>query len=385
MHFSMNFRLLSLKDCRAGSSDGMTLIDMAIFMTVLGLMAVPIIQTYNNWKESKGLQDTQDRLAKISQAIDGFYYENERYPCPSDISLATTNPNFGHENCPPPPTALAPPAALEGGIPFVDLKIPADISLDGWGNRLKYVVSDKQRVKPFDKTAGALTIQYPDPKCDSALPLLAPRSAVHYILLSTGVAGVGGWTASGTPTPNSCPVNGNSLSEKQNCDADGNISSAASTTFLSDTCRSDVPGLGYFDDVLSYRDAAPSRIWVYNSTNSSDIVTMAGNVGINNSNPQVPLDVAGNILADDPGSEKGRVYSDSLCDVSGLNCFGPRDITGIMPTMTCNNKPQGTALRGFKSAAADCSGTYPPGTGRPCPGGQYVTGFDTAGNITCAQ
>lgn len=386
----------------------MTLIDMAIFMVVLGLLAVPLIQSYNNYIVQKARSTTESNMLKLDKAIADFYFANGRYPCPSDITLVPTNLNYGHEdqaNCMLQPVAAG--TTHGGGVPFIDLNVPEATSLDGWNNRIAYTVTDTLRATPWPGATppGAITINgtplvtHPvtfETVCGA--PVVGLFANVHYLFVSYGPDGAGATSKDGVPVA-ACPVAGVFGSERENCNQPAN-----DTVFYYDKCGVNAnAGNAYYDDMVSPAIATgpPNRTWVYSTANTSNIVTGASNVGINNPAPAFGIDAMGNIRAGNPNPGPypaglaGNLVTDQICDGNGQNCFNPVSIGGIDPLMDCRGQPNGTAMAGIwdptpadpagdptPDASPNC-GTFLPTITGSCPVGQFVYGFDATGNVRC--
>ena len=390
-----SIRRLMRRTRRSDSCAGMTLIDMSIMLAVVGLIAVPIIQTYQYYASSKARGITEANMLAIDKAIDDFYFNNGRYPCPSNITLATNSPFYGRETTNCPTLAVTPGTTREGGVPFITLKIPESMSLDGWGNRLSYTVTERLR-RPWGMPAptGVITVhgsQFDGISC--APPQINLFLGVHYLVVSHGANGAGATPREGGIVPvQACPAAGALGSERENCDVNND------RVFYHSKCGTTLrAGLTFNDDVVSpsVRTTGPQRTWVYNTANTNNMVTSALNVGVNNPTPAFGLDVIGNIRADNPAGTNGNIISDEICDINGQNCFNPRAIGGGDPAMNCPNGFNGTSMGGIWDptptdpsgdsilhSSANC-GTFLPATGAPCPAGQFITGFDASGVRIC--
>jgi hypothetical protein len=359
---------------------GMTLIDLAIFMTVLGLLAVPLIQQYNDMMTTRGQDITQNNNIKIRKAIDDFYFITGRYPCPSNITLPRNDPNYGRQFCGGAPIVGQ---VRTGGVPFVDLRLPESASFDGWNNRIQYTVMDSLRTGSADfnpTTAAINALNFPTgrdpvtglnfcniPAGANPVPSNPLTTTGHYILVSFGASARGAFAREGGLGPTNqnpiqaCPAAGQSR-DSENCDGD--------LDFIdnSNQCSgSDVPGPNFYDDVTFVQTSAPQRIWVNNNQDGTrtDIASVATRVGINlpanvapwpdgmwdnapatvANPPPTGVDVYGNILAiqsTDPTTgmnvpNTGRVITDSICNRLGQRCFRTNSIVGVDPAMDCSN------------------------------------------------
>ncbi len=375
-----------------GSDSGMTLIDLAVFMTVLGLLAVPLIQKYNNDRIFVTKQDSVNRLGIIRQSLSNFYFENNRYPCPSDITLNTNNPNYGHETC----TGGGP--VRQGGVPFADLKLPIEAALDAWNNRLLYAVTSAQNVAPVAPApfpVGVITVRQPacgpDPDginiiCDLSLPPTQINNG-HWVIVSHGPKGVGARSAEGVLVE-ICPAAGGPRSEKENCDGNSIFYGLFGTSAHSDIKGSAVND-NYNDDIVLYGNQTFQRIWIYSPLTTAlqvqDTITAYLSVGINNPNPQTEVDVMGNILttnnAADP-TDTGNLNTAQMCDRNGDNCMDPGAIGGVN-RINCQNSPGQAGLRGIRQNTGSCLNGYLQTATSSCPAGKKVTGFDAVGKVIC--
>jgi Tfp pilus assembly protein PilE len=353
-----------------GNSRGFTLIDVAVAMIVIGLLAVPALKYYNVSVANKKQNTTLSSLFFVNKAIEEFFIENDYYPCPANITLNENDNDYGEEICNLVAGARVVPAGiplcavsgvppnpargvcfdgggtvLKGGVPFADLKIPIDQTIDSWGNKLTYAVTVAQtdfwgaapppgviRVDGYDQTWVGVNTTY--------------TNQGHYIVVSHGERGIGSYTAKGRRNLlcNSAAV---ATVEEENCDND--------TTYVSyrepmpvpagETCddpanvggfipcfvkaHSLTDNAGYYDDYTVYRDAPPERIWahVFNAPDpdalfTSDIFTSADFVGIGTVSPQYNLDVVGNIKSDPSFAFDGDAWAEWICASQDIAAAG---------------------------------------------------------------
>ncbi len=84
---------------------------------------------------------TAARLANIDAAMVQFVQQQKRLPCPADISLAPTDPNFGKET-PRTDTAGCTGTQQSGVVPWIDLGIAQAEATDGWDRLFTYRVQN---------------------------------------------------------------------------------------------------------------------------------------------------------------------------------------------------------------------------------------------------
>ncbi len=376
---------------------GMTLIDIAIAMMILGLLTVPIAKQYDNWRAGEIAGQTELNSVLIFTAIDDFYYLEDRYPCPADPGLPSDDPNYGIENC----TGAddwdgTNDGVLIGELPFTTLKIPFETSLDGWKNRQTYAVRmiyADNGVLDFDADnvlgdPGVIEVwQVPlvtdvgtnERVCDFAGDAAI---ATRFAIISHGDEGAGANSAEGGEYA-ACPADGTAL-ESENCDGD--------LTFRDQQCqRSLRSDANYFDDTISFQPAPPSRMWPPLDTDDAVTEITRVGVGINEDDLFFELDIVGNLkvggTADDTDDKDGNSYISNLCtgdmDADHLPtvCFQPELITGNVAAMNCYNS---TAMVGISNNEADCGITYYAGNAVNCDEDtEYMTGLTADGDPIC--
>lgn len=361
-------KIKELKRLRDDQS-GLTLIDMAIILMVIGILMVPALDSYKVWKQESQTGVTTQNFSSVDKAISDFYFDNGFYPCPANPALAPGAATYGDSDC---ITTNVGGGVLVGAVPFATLHIPLESSLDGWNDKLKYAVTQIQTTAAtFSATGGNLRINgyrlLATGECDPAGLIDPQTTTAQYVILSLGESGFGARTADGN-VRGACPAMGTSA-DAENCN-DNN-------TFLHHQCaQADITGAAnFYDDLVTFKAGIPSRMWTFSPVDPTDIMSSANSVGINNPNPTTNLDVNGNIRA-------VRNNTAQNCDVNGANCFASRIIAGYEPAMDCNNVPQSMGMTGVGSAKANCNPTYTVSTGL-CAAGKYVIGIDGSGGIIC--
>ncbi|MDR2188428.1 MAG: type II secretion system GspH family protein [Azonexus sp.] len=103
---------------------GFTLIEMAVVLTVLGLIASLLVTPLAMRAEASQRHAAEDMLDNIIEALIGFALIHGRLPCPS-IEANPASPAYGLEQSPP--CTLSTP----GYLPWRTLGLPAH---DPWGN-----------------------------------------------------------------------------------------------------------------------------------------------------------------------------------------------------------------------------------------------------------
>ena len=128
-----------------------------MFITAVGLIAVPAIKIYDSYLYANRLQTTAAHLQQAKTALNNFLLKNWRLPCPSSVNVGIETAGFGQNTACTPGLAGtttktgvwagATPVRL-GALPVRELGLPDDTAVDGWGNRILYAVTNNYTVKP---------------------------------------------------------------------------------------------------------------------------------------------------------------------------------------------------------------------------------------------
>ena len=328
-------------------SKGFSLIETAIGMVVAGLIIAGILAMAQAENADRRQRYTSGNLAKIETAINQYYRLTGAYPRPANLSFNEINPNYGKEeswvNAAAIPqcssatwfstngicrtTADPNIAAVVGAVPFAALQLNIEDSLDGWDNKIIYVVTEvKTDPSRFSDNNGVITSQALD---INRVPTVVDN-LTDFVLFSTGETGRGGYGKDGIPIA-PCGTMAQGF-DNENCDFDSVFILEVNPNNLSiPNARSEVAGAGFYDDITEEQAQVPISTWFPSLTNNADIITLATRIGIGTTNPQVSIHVVGDIRVD------SNIMSSNICDENNNNCFEPELITGTRPEMRCDN------------------------------------------------
>ncbi len=240
-------RLPVLQTCRLKPAvAGFALLLVASALLVAGVLLAAYLHWYQIQLEKERLDTTRARLAAIHEAITRYSLQHRKFPCPEN---PVPNPNAENrfddtgnkdEDCAPDDTGLKDTnieqsPVWRGVVPLKALHLDAQAGLDGWGNKITYVVTHyltmDQALFPGKPHAGILRVY--DQNMQNLLPV---QDTGSYLLISHGPTGGGAWTPQGMRRP--CPTG---TMDAHNCDGGEIFIKAPFTT---------TPGANFYDDIV---------------------------------------------------------------------------------------------------------------------------------------
>lgn len=368
---------------------GITLIEICIALIVIGLLMTPMLLLYETEMKIRQANNMSGSFVRITDALSKYVNRFGRYPRPASLLIAQDDDdiNFGQEgpiapaNCPDMTvdgmciTTGSDPVYI-GAVPFNELQLEFDTTLDPWSNKIIYAVTAAQTdAATYARDGnGRIKLQalnsYTKAVIDlDAIPPYGPSyTDMDMFLFSTGPAGKGGYNAEGNLIE-ACIDPGNLENEDENCDFDETFMLEANlrtdsrvgpgdpndTHNINDNgTRSLSPGPGYYDD-YTYETKAISRgDWNENEVLTDYVETLANRIGIKQESPNAALHVAGDVRI-----ASGALQVIEACDSAGagsifnpLDCFNPSIIaaTAIAPDMGClDRKGPGSGLEAMIS------------------------------------
>lgn len=421
---------------------GLSLLEVAIGLVVLGFVALPIIRSYSGDMEKKAHNMTIGSMVETIAGVNQFFFSgNSRYPCPADITLTEGDLNYGIEKscdlasilpcAPPSPWAAnggicktddTSNAIIIGAIPFATLKMTQKSGLDFWKNKLIYAVTYSQTKQASYLTAGGkikvLAVDNPKNIIDSTEDGVPDLLVSEYdlFLFSTGETGIGGFTAGGHKLA-ACDVLSTSF-EQENCDFDNIFFASEDPADKASSAFSRVSGPMFFDDMTEMQISPPLATWFQHEENPTYadkdyVITLATRVGIGTTTPDETLHVIGDIRSDITAlGNGGNLKADAICNDSA-SCFTPEIITEALSQMNCDPDASFSLQRAVTRVAnsqVECNTALieaPPGSGTFLPigggnnlrvdnskfkekdcetyglGGGIAAGVDASGDLIC--
>lgn len=232
---------------------GFSLIEMAIVISITGLLLAAFLQFYAIQVEASRLETTRKRLDDLRMALTIYVAAHDRLPCP--VSLASDASKKAESdaqadacaaNAEPAPGIISfgdeggPDEVWTGVIPVRDLRLSNEQATDGWGNRFTYAATRRltlpDGMKGNPAPAGILDVT--DSAGNNVLDV--PKTG-RYVIVSHGRTGKGAWTQSGGRKP--CD---REEKDGENCNGDATfmISSYSLQT-----------GKNFYDDIVIHDDA----------------------------------------------------------------------------------------------------------------------------------
>lgn len=140
---------------------GFTLVEMAVVITLVSSFAAFAMSLAQKKIEQNKTEITKKRMEYIQLTLENYVRRYGRLPCPADATQGFTSATFGIEaSTGTPPTACSDASNLErrtstgtasnnsfyeiyaGAVPVYTLQLPLRYTMDGWGNRFTYAVTE---------------------------------------------------------------------------------------------------------------------------------------------------------------------------------------------------------------------------------------------------
>lgn len=211
---------------------GFSLIELAIVLTIVGLLLTAFLRFYAIMDERQRIETTRARLAEIRTSMIYYVLTHNRLPCPA----SPLNPRTADkEKDPCGPDISDPPDGVDthtvmledriqtdesldiwtGVVPVRDMQLDPQLAVDGWGNRFSYAVS-RNLTLPLGMRGNPVPRGHISVVDENGESVLDTPGTGRYVIISHGPSGGGAWTRDGKRRP--CPSG--TLSSK-NCQNSG--------------------------------------------------------------------------------------------------------------------------------------------------------------------
>lgn len=187
---------------------GFSLVEMAIVLTIVGVLLAGLLPTISSQIEQKRRSETRKQMEDIQQALIGYAIINGRLPCPADGTLASNQVGAGVAATTGTGSAMT--CSTATGVTVLPWATLGVNETDAWGQRFTYSVTTTF-ADGADGTgcAGTITIGASFQLCSTGT--LTVQSAetggnnlasnIPAIVISHGSDGLGGYTTTGQKIP----------------------------------------------------------------------------------------------------------------------------------------------------------------------------------------
>jgi prepilin-type N-terminal cleavage/methylation domain-containing protein len=278
----------TLRCARSRSSRGFSLVELSVVIAIISVVATLGLELAANFVNRTATTLSKDRMKAVDEAVDGYYRMYGRLPCPAPRGFGYLHQtagvyDYGLESCGNSINIANGGygnGLYAGGVPFRTLNLPMSYSIDGFGNKINYIVTANLTVagstgtNRFGSSGGTIAqngiagievrtgvLQQPcnTARCDViADPSISTGAA--YLLFSNGADQRGAYSANGA-AGTACIVNSpETRPDTQNCTMGGGTAgmSVALPYYVYYDNRYN-PGLNlisYFDDAVVWRSKA---------------------------------------------------------------------------------------------------------------------------------
>lgn len=134
---------------KSAKEQGMTLVEVAIAVCVLGIMMAGALDVQARVGRQQQIDATYDNMDAVIQALSIYVETAGRLPCPADPAAGDVTTGWergvktedlqvaaGHF-----PAGHCDPKTRNGIVPYMTLGLPRQTALDGWGRYFTYAVS----------------------------------------------------------------------------------------------------------------------------------------------------------------------------------------------------------------------------------------------------
>lgn len=340
------------KNQKSGQESGFSLIEVAIAMVVISVLAVPFIQQYNLYKAQKITDESRGNLYVVKSALQKYALNYGRYPIPSDGNKGSGAVGYGEETttavvactvnsstvCRTTTGSLGGVNVLIGTVPFSTIGLPEEYTLDGYKRRFTYAVTESLTSDTtFQDNKGSIRLN------DNTTGFHSDTTNnLQFIVVSHGLNGKGAFTTGGV-RPYACTGAGTDV---QNCNNDAIFNSNYNDIGTPPEYKRlefGVTGATYYDDYVEFATSTSSDIWTMNAkATNQDIYnrSKADKVRIGTwdagplltvppkENPDAKVDVAGNVKANE-------LWTSRLCTFA-------ENATGAASYIGCEDEGSGT-------------------------------------------
>lgn len=203
---------------------GFTLLELAVVLTLVGLMAAFGMEAANGLKQVECTGKTAEQLARIQISVQAFTAANGRVPKPALMTLGSSHAEFGKEVTTLPNADLVDTGnVLIGSLPHVTLGLPIELAADCWGNKFTYAVTEtltsNDPTTGYGPSAGAITF-----KTGTRAAAQDLMTTGAYVVVSHGSDKMGATPLSAANiVPRWCTLPAGTEIDRENCDVTNDV------------------------------------------------------------------------------------------------------------------------------------------------------------------
>lgn len=187
---------------RRGRCTGFTLVEMAVVVTLIGILLAMGLAVGTSVMQNTQRSVTKERLDTIRSALIAYSQAHMgAFPCPDAPAGAAVRDGLqdvAGPNC-------SAPLLPFGTVPYVDLGLPRETALDGYGNYISYRLASNWHAAVAGTPCGLHPWfnYYKPPTLAPGLtvnssPPVLPVTGVGIVLISHGSNAFGAWNQGGT-------------------------------------------------------------------------------------------------------------------------------------------------------------------------------------------
>ncbi len=364
------------------SEKGLSLLEIAIALIVVGLLVTPLLQMYNINKMERVSRENNKTLENIAIALNKYAQQNKKYPVPANPTLTAADASYGSSAAIAPSVACngvitgqgvrctigatnnASPAneVLIGTVPFLELGLNDKDTFDIYGSKITYAVTRRLTNKTtFNDKEGAIGLVNQngtplDGGGDFNVLDSSGKPHVLFALINHGANRSGAYQKDGSLAPCSGQL------DTDNCNRDPSIANGPSTIdgsfrgrqkydpanapngLLPELSKSFAlgTGTGFYDDTVTFRTTSRDEGWSslrsdVSDTEAGTFLSESGKVMIKKDPSESTTAVAS--MDVDGAVQVYKTTSPTVCNRMDVNpstddCFKIKNIASKEPDPT---------------------------------------------------
>lgn len=276
------------------SEKGFSLLEVAFALMLVGILLVPIIKSYDYYIQNRANTVTSSATKMVTTALMKYVAKHGHYPFPATrnipqgtagFGVPAVKPGAGWPACTATSTAVcrtntngsttvtaANRFVLIGDVPLTALGIPYRATLDGYGNKLTYIVTETMTPGgAYSETGGAVEVI----NSANAAFYAGTTQRAHYAVISHGKDARGAYSLGGTLIAPCATVA--TSTDFENCNGDARVRNNFNAAvgrpdrFSGNTAQR-------FDDAVEVSNVSSSGIWSNEPSTASIRTNLGGNI-----------------------------------------------------------------------------------------------------------